>query len=103
MTVLNDELYTVNLTDLRINYQFNSDSKVRLSLIHNNMVFNPSNYTFDIDKKSKSLGSQLVYSYRFDALSAFYLGLSSNAVDNDATKRLTTNQKSIFLKLSHTL
>tara|TARA_R110002050_G_scaffold239188_3_gene375328 strand:+ start:3634 stop:5937 length:2304 start_codon:yes stop_codon:yes gene_type:complete len=103
MKVLNDELYTVNLTDLRINYQFNSDSKVRLSLIHNNMVFNPSNYTFDINKKSKSLGSQLVYSYRFDALSAFYVGLSSNAVNNDATKRLTTNQKSVFLKLSHTL
>jgi len=103
MTVLNDELYTANLTDLRVNYQFNSDSKVRLSLIHNNMVFNPSNYTFDIDKKSKSLGSQLVYSYRFDALSAFYLGLSSNAVDNDAINGLTTNQKSIFLKLSHTL
>ena len=103
MTVLNDELYTANLTDLRVNYQFNSDSKVRLSLIHNNVVFNPSNYTFDIDKKSKSLGSQLVYSYRFDALSAFYLGLSSNAVDNDAINGLTTNQKSVFLKLSHTL
>ncbi len=103
MTVLNDELYTANLTDLRVNYQFNSDSKVRLSLIHNNMVFNPSNYTFDIDKKSISLGSQLVYSYRFDALSAFYLGLSSNAVDNDAINGLTTNQKSVFLKLSHTL
>lgn len=103
MKVLNDELYTANLTDLRVNYQFNSDSKFRLSLIHNNVVFNPSNYTFDIDKKSKSLGSQLVYSYRFDALSAFYLGLSSNAVDNDAIKELTTNQKSVFLKLSHTL
>ena len=103
MKVLKDELYTVNLTDLRINYQFNSESKVRLSLIHNNVVFNPSNYTSDIDKKSKSLGSQLVYSYRFDALSAFYLGLSSNALDNDTIKGLTTNQKSVFLKLSHTL
>ncbi|GLX79745.1 hypothetical protein tinsulaeT_30850 [Thalassotalea insulae] len=103
MKVLNDELYTANLTDLRVNYQFSSDSKVRLSLIHNDVVFNPSNYTFDIDKKNKSLGSQLVYSYRFDALSAFYLGLSSNAVDNDVINGLTTNQKSVFLKLSHTL
>jgi hypothetical protein len=74
-------------------YQFNSDSKVQLSLIHNNVVFNPSNYTFDIDKKSKNLGSKLVYAYRFDALSAFYLGLSSNAVANDAINGLTTNQK----------
>jgi len=103
MKVLNEELYTANLTDLRVNYQFNSSSKVRLSLIHNNVVFNPSNYTFDIDKKNKSLGSQLVYSYRFDAFSAFYLGLSSNAIDNDAIKGLTTNQKNIFLKLSYTL
>ncbi|GAA6205008.1 carbohydrate binding family 9 domain-containing protein [Thalassotalea sp. SU-HH00458] len=102
MKVFNEALYTANLTDLRVNYQFNSDSKVRLSLIHNNVVFNPSNYTFDIDKKSKSLGSQLVYSYRFDALSAFYLGLSNNAIANDANG-LTTNQKSVFLKLSHTL
>jgi hypothetical protein len=103
MKVLNDELYTANLTDLRVNYQFNSDSKVRLSLIHNKVVFNPSNYTFDIDKKSKSLGSQLVFTYRFDALSAFYLGLSSNAVESDTIKGLTMNQKSVFLKLSHTL
>jgi hypothetical protein len=103
MKVLNDELYTANLTDLRVNYQFNSDSKVRLSLIRNKVVFNPSNYTFDIDKKSKSLGSQLVFTYRFDALSAFYLCLSSNAVENDGIKGLTTNQKSVFLKLSHTL
>ena len=103
MKVLNDELYTANLTDLRVNYQFNSDSKVRLSLIQNNVVFNPSNYTFKIDKKSKSLGAQLVYSYRFDALSAFYLGLSSNAIDNNTVQGLTTNQKNVFLKLSHTL
>ena len=59
MKVLNDELYTANLTDLRVNYQFNSDSKVRLSLIHNKVIFNPSNYTFDIDKKSKSLGCEI--------------------------------------------
>jgi len=103
MKAANEHLYTANLTDVRVNYQFNSDSKVRLSLIHNNVVFNPSNYTFNVDKKSKSLGSQLVYSYRFDALSAFYFGLSSNAIDNDATQGLTTNQKSVFLKLSHTL
>jgi len=103
MHAANAHLYTANLTDLRVNYQFNSASKIRLSLIHNNVVFNPSNYTFDIDKKNKSLGSQLVYSYRFDALSAFYLGLSSNAVANDAIKGLTTNQKSVFLKLSRTL
>ncbi len=103
MKAANEDLYTANLSDVRVNYQFNGVSKIRLSVVYNNVVFNPSNYTFDIDKKSKSLGSQLVYSYRFDALSAFYFGLSSNAIDNDAIKGLTTNQKSVFLKLSHTL
>lgn len=103
MQAANAHLYTANLTDLRVNYQFNSVSKVRLSLIYNDFVFNPKNYTFQIDEKKQSLGSQLVYIYRFDALSAFYFGLSSNAVDNDAIKGLTTNQKSVFLKLSRTL
>jgi len=103
MKAANEDLYSANLSDVRVNYQFNRVSKIRLSVVYNNVVFNPSNYTFDIDKKSKSLGSQLVYSYRFDALSAFYFGLSSNAIDNDAIKGLTTNQKSVFLKLSHTL
>ena len=87
--IANDQdLYIARLTDVRANYQFNSTSKLRLSIIHNNLSFNANNYINEIDDNFKSLGEQIVYSYRFNALSAFYLGFSSNAVETNQLGKL---------------
>lgn len=97
-----DDLYVVRLADLRTNYQFSSASKLRLSLIYNNSSFNDENYIFDIDNKFRSLGGQLVYSYRFNAFSSFFLGITSNSVETDPLGRLIQNERNAFAKLTLT-
>lgn len=96
----NQDLYIARLTDVRANYQFTSASKLRMSIIHNNLSFNPNNYINKMDHNFKSLGVQFVYSYRFSALSAFYLGYSSNAVETDRLGKLVQQEKNIFTKLT---
>lgn len=100
MDAEHDDLYVVRLTDLRTNYQFSNASKLRLSLIYNNSSFNDENYISPISQKFRSLGGQLIYSYRFNALSSFFLGITSNAIENDQLGRLVQNEKNVFTKLT---
>ncbi|WDE04636.1 carbohydrate binding family 9 domain-containing protein [Thalassomonas viridans] len=95
-----DNLYIARLTDLRANYQFSAASKLRFSAIHNNLSFNAGNYLDPRDQNFQSLGTQLVYSYRFNALSTFYLGYSSNAVETDHLGKLVQQERNLFTKLT---
>ncbi|WDE11128.1 carbohydrate binding family 9 domain-containing protein [Thalassomonas haliotis] len=95
-----DNLYIARLADIRANYQFSAASKLRFSAIHNNLSFNPGNYIHGRDQGFQSLGSQLVYSYRFNALSTFYLGYSSNAVETDQLGKLVQQERNLFTKLT---
>lgn len=98
-----DDVYIARLTDLRSNYQFSAASKLRLSVIYNDISRNPDNYIRDVDAKYQSMGMQLVYSYRFDALSAFYLGYSDNAFEDDQITTMTRQEKNFFAKISYSL
>lgn len=93
-------LYIARLIDLRTTFQFNNASKIRASLIHNNIGFSPDNYNHPVDHQFRSLGTQVVYSYRLDAFSAFYLGYSSNSVENDMLGRLTQEEQNLFAKFT---
>lgn len=98
----NDDLYVVRLTDLRADYQFNSASKLRFSLIYENSSFNADNFVFPISRRYKNLGGQLVYTYRYSAFSALYVGYSANAVENDQLGSLIQNERNAFAKLTLT-
>lgn len=94
-------LFTANLSDLRATYQFDQRQFLRLILIYSDIERNQQNYTFDVDTRSKGLGTQLLYSYKLNPLTKFFVGYSDSAYQDDVITSLTKNQRSIFMKLSY--
>lgn len=100
-----DNVFIARLTDLRTTYQFNVQSFLRLSIIFNNTSRNPFNYLYsdaeDIDRQSKNLSTELLYAYKINPQTVFYLGYSDSHFSEAAINDLTQEQRSVFAKFSY--
>jgi len=95
------QLFTANLADFRATYQFDQRQFLRLILVYSDIERNQQNYTFDVDASSKGLGTQLLYSYKINPLTKFFVGYSDSAYQDDVLTTLTKNQRSVFMKFSY--
>ena len=80
-------------------------SFLRFSVIFNNTYRNPDNYLYeapeDITPHSKSVSTEILYGYKINPQTAFYLGYSdSHYTEGDFTD-LTQNQRNVFMKFSY--
>lgn len=100
-----ENVFIARLTDLRTTYQFNVQSFLRLSLIFNNTSRNSNNYLYsapeDVERHSKSLSSELLYAYKINPQTVFYLGYSDQHYSDETIQDLTQEQRSIFMKFSY--
>ncbi len=98
-------VFIARLTDLRTTYQFNVQSFLRLSLIFNNTSRNPNNYLYsaskDIDRHSKTLSTELLYAYKINPQTVFYLGYSDFHYSEEEFNDLEQEQRSLFMKFSY--
>lgn len=99
------DVFTAHLTDFRLTYQFSNRSALRLALIYNQLSRNLANYqpAFQslLSAKQNSLGSQLLYSYRYNPQTVFFAGYSDNAIENDEINSLWPVQRNVFIKFSY--
>jgi len=103
------ELFEANLMDLRLAYQFNNRSRLSLTLqstdINRNLALYEDNQDADPENdflaRSKDFGTQLIYSYKINPQSLFYLGYSDNAFKDDNVTSLTKTDKTVFAKFSY--
>jgi len=94
-------LFTANLTDGRITYQFSARSFLRFTLQYTDQERDPDLYINSVQSSSKTLGTQLLYSYRLNAASRFYIGYSDSGFQNDAYDSIEQTNRTIFAKLSY--
>lgn len=95
------EVFTANLTDLRLSYQFSVRSFVRLALIYSDITQNPLNNQGVVTEREKNLGTQLLYSYKLNPQTLFFAGYSDHAYSDDDIQQLTRDDRSVFLKFSY--
>lgn len=102
---IEDNVFIARLTDLRTTYQFNVMSFVRFSVIYNNTYRNPDNYLYtepeDITQHSKNLSTELLYGYKINPQTVFYLGFSDSHYTEEDFNDLNQNQRNIFMKFSY--
>ncbi|WP_170309586.1 carbohydrate binding family 9 domain-containing protein [Litorilituus lipolyticus] len=102
---INDNVFIARLTDFRATYQFNVMSFLRFSLIYNNTHRNPDNYLYidpdDITARSKDLSSELLYAYKINPQTVFYLGYSSHHGTEEDFSNLEKDTHRGFLKFSY--
>ncbi len=98
-------VFIARLSDLRTTYQFNVQSFLRLSIIFNNTSRNPNNYLYsaaeDIDRHSKTLSTELLYAYKINPQTVFYLGYSDYHYSDETFNELEQEQRSLFMKFSY--
>ena len=99
--VNNAELFTANLSDLRMSYQFDAKQFVRLALVYADIKRNPDNYLMSVDARERSLGTQLVYSYMINPLSRLFIGYGDSAIADEDNPGLARTEQAVFMKFSY--
>ncbi len=94
-------LFTAKLTDLRTTYQFNSRSFLRFTLQHTDTERDRSLYLNPVQETNKELTTQLLYSYKLNAATRFFLGYSDAGFQNDGFNSIERTDRNIFAKFSY--
>ncbi|MBY5993943.1 carbohydrate binding family 9 domain-containing protein [Ferrimonas balearica] len=95
-------LFTANLSDLRLTWQFSVRSFVRLSTIYTHIDRDPSLYRYDeVDANYQRLSSELLYGYKLNPQTVFYAGFSDGRFADDSEPDLTQDSQTYFMKLSY--
>lgn len=95
-------LYTANVSNLRIAYQFNPRLFLRVILQYINYNYNVANYQIPINPKFKRLFSQILLSYKINPQTVLFLGYSDDNYGNHIL-RLTQANRTFFLKIGYAL
>ena len=95
-------IYDAKLTDLRLTWQFNVRSFVRLTLQDQDIERNVSQYVNPLtDPSTQSLASQLLYSYKLNPQTVLFAGYSDSQIDDVNTGNLEMTGRTLFFKLSY--
>jgi len=96
------DVYTEQLTDLRINYQFDVRSYLKLSVVYSNTQFNPDNNPNDFySEDNKNISTQLIYAYKINPQTVFFVGYSDNSYQDDNLKHIEQAERTFFTKISY--
>lgn len=94
-------LFTAKLTDVRTTYQFDSRSFLRFTLQYTDTERDPGLYVRSVQKVNKELTTQLLYSYKVNAATRFFLGYSDAGFQNDSYDSIEQTNRSVFAKFSY--
>jgi len=98
---INDNVYVENISELRVSYQFNVHSYLKLSLIYTDIDRNPDNNLVMSSEQNKYLSSQLIYAYKLNPQTVFFLGYSDQSLQDDYLKTLRMEERTFFTKISY--
>jgi len=101
MDVSAGNLFKSDLVDARLIYQFSAHSFLRLVIQHNKTQRQQHLYSFNVDANYQDLGTQLLYSYKLNQQTVFFLGYSDTAYEDDNFNNLQKTGKTLFMKMSY--
>ena len=94
-------IFDASVHDLRLTWQFSLRSFLRLTAQYQDIRRNPDSYTEIVDSRSRDLGRQLLYSYKINPQTVFFLGYSDALIDDDNLSGLTTTDRTWFMKIGY--
>ncbi|MDH3439406.1 MAG: carbohydrate binding family 9 domain-containing protein [Gammaproteobacteria bacterium] len=94
-------IFDAQVHDLRLTWQFNNRSFVRLTTQYRKVDRNPAMYIDEVDASSMSVGRQLLYSYKLNPQTVFFLGFSDRHIEDDDLDDLTNTDRTYFLKIGY--
>ncbi len=96
-----EQIFDADLYDLRLTWQFNRRSFIRLTAQYQDIERNVDEYIDEVDANTRTLGRQLLYSYKINPQTVFFLGYSDNHLDDDALNILEETDRTFFMKIGY--
>jgi hypothetical protein len=100
--VENGRLYNANISYAGLVYQFNRRTFLRSILQYVDYKYNTENYNLPINSEFKHFFTQVLFSYKINPQTMFFLGYSDNHFGYSLTP-LTQSNRTIFLKIGYAL
>ncbi len=95
-------IFDAAVHDVRLTWQFNVRSFLRLTTQFQDVERNLAQYIDDdVNARSKDIGRQLLYSYKINPQTVFFLGYSDQLIDEDEIDGLTTSDRTWFMKIGY--
>lgn len=96
------KIFAADLTDLRLTWQFNLRSFLRLTVQRQDIERNVAVYRLQsTDPSVLTRASQLLYSYKLNPQTVFFAGYADNYVEDDLTNELFKTDRTLFFKLGY--
>ncbi|MGI9220661.1 MAG: DUF5916 domain-containing protein, partial [Woeseiaceae bacterium] len=95
------QIFDASVYDLRFTWQFNRRSFLRLTTQFQDIKRNPDVYTFEVDERSRNMGRQLLFSYKLNPQTVFFLGYSDNHFEDDELNSLEQTDRTWFMKIGY--
>jgi hypothetical protein len=96
-----EKIFNASVIDARLTWQFNVRSFLRVTVQQSETSRNPDVYVDEVDANSKDVGRQLLYSYKINPQTVFFLGYSDHYVDEDRLDALTASDRNLFMKIGY--
>jgi hypothetical protein len=95
-------VFKAELTDVRLTWQFNVRSFVRLTLQGQDTKRDVQQYlSRTTDPSASSSAAQLLYSYKINPQTVFFAGYSNSMLEDNATGHLEPTGRTLFFKVSY--
>jgi len=99
-------VYDANLVELRVSYQFDVNSYLKLNVVYSDINQNLDNQNLNnnvsvYSEKNSDLSTQLIYSYKLNPQTVFFLGYSDNSYQDDDLNDLRRGERTLFTKVSY--
>jgi hypothetical protein len=102
LNVEGGRLYTANIGNTSIIYQFNRRTFLRSILQYVDYNYNAHLYTFEIEPQYKHLFTQFLFSYKINPRTVLFLGYSDNYLGNREYK-IAKSDYTFFVKIGYAL
>lgn len=96
-----EQIFNALVADTRLTWQFNLRSFLRLTAQTTDVERNQALYVEEVDARSRDIGRQLLYSYKLNPQTVFFLGYSDQYVDEDNLDGLTVSDRTWFMKIGY--
>jgi hypothetical protein len=94
-------IFDARLLDARATWQFNTRSFIRLTVQEQDIERNSDVYAAAVFRNARSRGLQLLYSYKLNPQTVFFVGYSDNHIDNDLLTSSLMTDRTFFMKIGY--
>ena len=95
-----DQLYSANISRLKLMYQFNKHIFLRAIFQYKDYRRNAKIYIDEVDPKTKNLFSQILFSFKINPHTVFFLGYSDDFY-GDQQINFTQTNRTVFTKIGY--